>query len=54
MIVSSDLICKYGFKSAVKDERVFYVFSSGLSRFSDWKFPVVWPGGVRPSSGKRG
>ena len=50
MVVSSDLIRKYGFKFTVKDERVFCVFSSGLSRFSGWKFEVVWPGGQRPSS----
>ena len=47
MFISSDLICKYGFKSTVKDDRVFYVFYSGHSRFSGWKFPAVWPGDVR-------
>ena len=50
MVVSSDLIRKYSFKFTVKDERVFCVFFSGLSRFSGWKFEVVWSGGQRPSS----
>ena len=54
MIVSSDVILKYGFKFTVKDERVFCVFCSRLSRFLGWKFPVVWPEGVRSSGGKRG
>ena len=53
MVVSSDLIRKCGFKSTVKDARVFCVFFSGLSPVLGWKFPVVWPGGMRPSSGKR-
>ena len=53
MVVSSDLIRKYGFKSTVKDERVFYHLGSGNSRFQGWKFFVVWPGGVKSSSSKR-
>ena len=54
MVFSSDLIRKYGFKSIVEDERVFYVSCSGRLRFLGWKFPVVCPGVVGSSSGKRG
>ena len=53
MVVGLDLIRKYGFKSTVKDERAFYVLCSGHLRFSGWKFPVAWPGGVKSSSGER-
>ena len=52
MAISLDLICKYGFKSTVKDELVFSVFSSGLSLFSSEKFPEAWPEDQRPLSGK--
>ena len=54
MVVSLNLIRNYGFKSTVKDERVFYVFYSGHSRFSGRKLAIVWPGDLKISSGKHG